>query len=697
MAPKKKKWDANKLLKLHQLRVNDHKTWVEIGKTLNTTSASAANRYRRVGWDEFLKDPEQYLENSNVGVKKWSDEEMIQLDAYLQSDKSYDFIAEKLGRTIVSTERQAQQTDWKAWRSIRYTSRFDEVQEDLAADEEEKKGVLVEQYVNALLSVCRNEFERIKKIKEEEFLRRVNLSKACLLITFAELKQYASDKLVASGLGNPQNIVLGPGRYMIVGDSHGKHTKKDMFALLRRVNNTLKPNKIIHVGHILDDDNDISYDWGDFHNLIIIAKAEELKIIQDQRNKFNFSYDIVQENVNIESLFVFNQDMISDYVRTPIRTLDSEIFDDKVIINCHRQEFFTRCTHEGSSYLASPGCLCEQHIIKTIKQIDFEDGHIIKQAFHEGFIKYRKMKHTNRYWEQGLLIVDVDKDNNYTIVPCPIKKTVKGFTTSYFDKMIASKGVFKPDKKIFVNGDMHCDQHDINILDIQEQICKDYQPDVQVNVGDTFNYDSLNHHVMDRGGVILDKKILDEAAQTHYVLKRVAKWAKESHLIVGNHERFARDFVEKFPQFGKYLDFKFLCDLDELGYKLTDLKSVLKIGSAKFIHGEIRMYGQVGDKLEKASRTFGDDVFIGHIHRPAIRFGCYSVGLSGKLDQSYNEPDASNWMHGFGLCNQFKGKSWSTTLAIVKNRCVLGGKTYYPIDPDSWKLPSYNVKIHYGF
>jgi hypothetical protein len=429
-----------------------------------------------------------------------------------------------------------------------------------------------------------------------------------------------------------------------------------------------------------------------------LAKSEELRIIQEQRNKFKFSYEVAREDISIGDLLINNQDLITDYVKTPIASLDSQVFDDdKVIVNCHRLEFSTRCSSNEVSYVASPGCLCEKHTPKTIKQINFEDGRVIKQAYHDGFIKYRRTKHTNKYWEHGLLVVSMDKQKNVTIVPCTIKHTSKGPTMAYFDKMITSKGVFNPDKKIFVNGDLHCDMHDVNVLDIQEQICEDYKPDIQVNVGDTFNYSSLNHHVMDRGGVITDKKILDEAAQVHFVLSRCVKWAKESHLIFGNHERFANDFVEKYPQFGYYLDFRFICNLDGMGYHLTQLKNILKIGSTKFVHGEMNMFGQTGNKMEKASKTFGKDVFIGHIHRPEIRFGCYSVGLAGQLDQNYNEPDASNWLHGFGLCNHYMGQSFPTTIAIVKYRCIYNKKTYSPSNIEKWKKNKYKAHIVYDF
>ena len=295
MSPKAKEWDAKRLLKLYKLRVTDDKTWDEISKIFKTTKSSVANRFRRISWEEFLKDPEAYADG-NVRLKKWTDEEMIQLDAYIQADKSYDFIAEKLNRTIVSTERQAQQTDWNAWRKIRYSDPLKDT-DVTDEDEEQRQAILLEQVVEALISVCRNDFNRLRAIKEKDFLTRVNLDKSFMPISFTELKGIASDRLVELGYGNEESLDLKAGRYVVVGDSHGKHTKKDMFALLKKINSTLKPTKIIHIGHILDDDSDISYEWGAFDNLVILAKIEELKFIQDQRNKFNFSYDVVRESI----------------------------------------------------------------------------------------------------------------------------------------------------------------------------------------------------------------------------------------------------------------------------------------------------------------------------------------------------------------------------------------------------------------
>ena len=693
---RRKIWTVEELTRLYTLR-KEGKSWREISEVIRTkTLGSLERKHGRVDWNAFLKSPKKYVDNDNlpsqIDAKKWTDEEMIQLDAYLQAGKSYDFIAGKLNRSFCSIEGRAQKTDWKAWREIRKIDLVDPSKELV----ENHKEILVEQLVNALLHVCDSEFAVINSIQLDYFLAKVNLEKSKLLIPFEDLKEKAKQRLVEFGKGNPVSIELGQGTYVIVGDSHGKNTKKDMFDLLVQVNKALKPTNIIHLGHILDDDKDISYDWGKFNNLIIVARQEELKAVQDQRNKFNFKYDIVRDSINVGELLIVNQEIISDYVKTSLSGLD---VGEKAIVNCHRLEVTSKCTNSDSSYYASPGCLCERHVVKTIKQIDFSEGKVVKEAYSEGFSKYRRMAYMNKYWEQGIIVVQVDEELNHTIVTCPVKKTKKGYTTSYFDKIISSKGVFKPDKKILVIGDLHCDKHDINVLDVEEQICGDYKPDVCVNLGDTLNYASLNHHIMDRGGVITDKKLLDESAQTHYVLKRIAKWAKENHLILGNHERFAQDHTEKFPQFGEYLEFKFLCDIENLGYQLTPLKNVLSIGSANFIHGEIRMYGQSGSKMEKTAKSFNKStVFIGHIHRPEVRMGCISVGLTGELDQGYNEEDSvSNWIHGYGLCNQFDNHSFPASIAIVDNKCIINNKIYEPKNVESWKMPKYKARMVYEF
>lgn len=680
---KASKWNKDELISLYKLK-KEGKSFKEISAILNKSQQSAERKYARTDWDDFTEDPEAYLNGS--GCRKWTQAEMHQLFAYLNAKQSYSFISDKLNRSPISVERKAQTTDWGAWETaVGCKENIEEIKND----------DLEKQLVDALMSLSRNDPSRLASMTNEEFSRKINFESDKFPTKFSEIKKKAELQFEKIGLANPETLQLGAGRYVIVGDSHGKFTKTKTLDLLRNVNAHLKPNKIIHVGHILDDDNDISYEWGGYKNLLILAKSEELSLVQQQRKKYDFAYDIVRGCVTLGTdLVVINQDLISDYAKTPIASMDQEIIDEKVIVNCHRLEFVSKCSDGNSSYYASPGCLCERHIIRTIRQIDFEDNKTVKVAFHDGFTKYRRMGQLNKLWKQGLIVVDVDADGNHTITPCIIRKIQGEYVTSYFDKIITSSGVKEPNKKIFVHGDMHSPNHDNNVLDIQNSICSDYKPDVFVNIGDAHDFKSLNHHDMEKHRVVFSD-LLDESARVHHILKKMSAWAPETHMIIGNHERFAEDFIAQYPQFESYLDFKFLCSLGDMGYTLTNLKSVLRLDSTKFIHGDMKMFGQSGNKLEKASRTFGDNVFIGHIHSPGIRFGCYSIGCACKLDQGYNEPNASTWMHGFGLCNQYKGFSFPTTVAIVSNKCLINGKVYEPVNAKAWHVKKYTASIKY--
>lgn len=680
------KWKNEDLFKIHELKEKGL-TFKEIGEKIGKTGGAVERKYKRVFWKDFLADPNCYSEKEISG--KWNQAEMGQLYAFLQIDLSYEEIAKNLGRSIIAIERKAQTTDWKAWKVA--------VGEILENQTQDKEGaVLTSQLVDALVLLSRRDQDRLQVIDEKEFKRKINFEDEKLPVPFSEIKRQAKIHFESIGLENPEEVEYGEGTYLVVGDSHGKFTKTGMFDLIAQVVKNLKVKRVFHIGHILDDDNDISYNWGNIKNLTVVAKTEELHIVQEQRNKFKFNFDIVRGCVTLgEDLTIINQDMINDYVKVPISSLDAEIFDDKVIVNLHRQELMPKTNYEGSSYFASPGCLCEHHIVKTIKQIDFVQDRSVKVAYHTGFSKYRRMKHLCKYWKQGMIVVHVDSDGKHTIMPCIIRLVKNEYATSYFDRIITSSGVKKPSEKILVVGDIHSPSHDENALDVQEQIAMLYKPDILVNVGDTHDYRSLNHHDLDKRNVIFGD-IVDESATTYHVCKKMSKWAPISHIMYGNHERFAHDFISKFPQFRKLLDLKFLVNLKELGYVVTELKDVLRIGPSSFIHGDMKMYGQSGSPHEKASKTFGENTFFGHVHYNGIRFGGYSVGLSGLLDQGYNEKNASRWSHGIGFCNHYCGVSFPTVVPMDEYRFIIGEKTIKPKNPEAWTPKEYTVNMVYS-
>jgi hypothetical protein len=691
-------WTPEECEKLYLMITEEGLSFEEAGEKLGKSKSSCQSKFRRINPDKIKNGHKPH--SSPV---RWTAAELQRLyDLRTVAGLGWIEIGKLLGRSPVSCERKYQTTDWDQLGQ--------EPPEEAISPEEEREmeqKVCLDKFVEWLTSLARGDYDRLRTFTEEVFVKKVqkaseeaeiDFTAEDLPVPFKELKRLAKAKLERLGLMYPKEVAFKEGTYVIVGDSHGKHTRSGMFDLLRQINKTLKPKKIIHVGHAFDDDDDISYHWKDFSNLLIIGARNELGFLKDQEVEHGIKYDIVNDRVLLGKLAVANQYDISDYVMKFVGNIKPGLFPYNVIVNCHRHEMHSRCTHSAYHLIASPGCLCERHIVQTIKQQVWKDGGpTVRQAMPQGFKVYNRREQFCDFWEQGLIIVQVDKQGDFTIVPCRVFKTSKGFTTSYVGKMISESGVFAPDQKIMVNGDLHAAHHDANVLDIQEQFCKAYKPDVHVNVGDTLDNRALNHHEMAHTGGPIPLDVLREVAHCAFIIERMRSWADDAHILYGNHERFMSDFVTRYPQLASMFNMDFLFDLKGKDISLTPLKKTLDLGGAKFVHGDMRMYGATGSKPEKIAGTFGPNTLMGNFHYPAIRFGCYSVGLTGQLDQEYNEADASQWLHGFAFCNIFEDQAFLSLVNIKSDKCILNGKTFRPKKPSNWDLPDFDACISFRF
>lgn len=572
------------------------------------------------------------------------------------------------------------------------------VSKKLSQKNQNDKANYIVELVRGLMQIARHSPERLKSITKEQFISRTVLPSKRLPITFTELKKRAMYELQQIGFCHQSVSKYGPGNYIVVGDCHGKHTRTGIFKLLKTVCDHLKIDRIIHIGHMLDDDNDINYNWNKVNSKIsIIAKEEELKFLSKSPILQKDNVEIVTKEIDLGKVSIQNQDLIDDYVQTPLaNAIVPDYFDGSTIVNLHRHEMDTRCTPSGyASFIASPGCMCEQHIIYTIKQMDFTDGRTVKLTFPNGYKKYRRMKHMYKTWQQGLIIVHVDNNLDFQLISCRIHQTSKGFTTSYFNRIICEDAIFNATHKNLTIADVHSDRHDVNVLDIIEQVAADYQPDTLINIGDMSDNDSINHHKFKQASSSrFEKDLLDEAYVCNYLMKRFAGWATQSIFMKGNHERFYDDFIMRFPQFKNILDFSFINGLKDLDIDICELKNIKKHFGTNYTHGDIEMFGQKGSNyLDKLYRTYGKNTACGHCHYPSVRHDCYTIGLCGLLNQEYNETEASKWLHGFLIDNSFEDQNFLCTLAIVNNKLIINNKTYTPKNTASWNIGKYSAKV----
>jgi hypothetical protein len=625
---------------------------------------------------------------------KWNNKEALIL--YRLRERvglDFDKISKKLGRSKSSCEKKYQSTNWKDFIKL-----LKEQSKQPSNNHNGKKEAYIDQLVTGIIQLSRYSPDRLRDLTKEDFYKNTVLDTKRLPITFTELKKRALYELEQIGFSYSSVKELGEGTYIIVGDCHGKHTRSGMFNLLQKLNNHLNAKAIIHLGHILDDDNTINYHWENFDNLIVIAKEEELKFVA--KSDILTLAEIIRKEVKVGNISIQNQDLISDYVQTFVSSvITPEYFEESTIVNLHRHEFDTRCTEEGKvSFVASPGCLCEEHIVYTIKQQDFTDGRTVKLTFPTGYKKYRRMKHMYKTWQQGFLVIHVSKDGIAYPVQCRVKVTSKGYTTAYFDKIITEHGVLEPQSKTFVNTDLHCDYHDGKVLDIQRQICDDYKPNDLVCLGDVNENKSINHHVFKRNASmrVTERKTLQESASTHYVMKKIRSWAKNMYVLLGNHERFYKDFTDQFPQFSDILNFSFINNTDALNINIIDLKQTKCLNFTTYVHGDMILMGQKGGlMLDKIFRTYGKNTVMGHCHYPSSRFDCHTVGLSGKMDLDYNETNASKWVHGCLLVREYEQRSFISHVLIIDNKTFINNKLYECQNENEWKVPQ--VKAHITF
>lgn len=551
----------------------------------------------------------------------------------------------------------------------------------------------IDAFAKALVEISRWRRERVEQTGMKEFLDQINGWKAFRKSGFGyrAIKKAALNLLDQRGFSLPEDTELEPGTYLIVAESHGKHVKRRTMQLVQNLQKVIRPAKVIHIGHMLDDDNDVSYLWHDVKDLLVVTRLEEQAVLS------RHGFDAVRNSVTIGNWRVMNQDIYQDYVKTYTGSIDPMLFPGNTIIDRHLHERHTFTSEAGDFItVACGGCLCEKHIIKTIRQIDFTDRYQVKQAYPEGFVKYRRARHMYDYWEQGFIVLHVDKDGDGWIEQLRIHTLPDGTkVTAWGGDIITSDAkryVREPEATALVITDTHAPYHDPSAMAVQAALADLIHPDYTVDLGDFHDMRAVNPHLQRRSSwrQMRDVDFLEDLAVCRWLLKRRESWSEERYLLFANHERFIEDFIDRYPQFEKLLDVGFLTGGS---VELVPHKDKLQHGTAMYVHGDQKMYGAPGRLAEKLARVYRPQgcgaILYGHIHRPSIRFGAYSVGLSGDLDQLYNEWQCSNWAHGAAAVTHFGDCSFVQLLDIRHARSVFGGDWVAADDAASWEGPAH--------
>ena len=434
------------------------------------------------------------------------------------------------------------------------------------------------------------------------------------------------------------------GTYLIIGDTFGTHTPAQVFDLMRLVVKKEGVDRVIVIGHNLDDENIIS-------NLIgtlgapttIIAVKDELRDLHAQRG---YGYDIVQEQIRIGNVVIRNQEHITPYTKSYIGNLDPMLFGGQMIVNCTRHELCTRPTPDvewGRNFIASPGALADPHVVTIINRLIFANGNraMLRPTNKDSYHKHRKNEVDKQLWERGYILLKGDH---------PYQRRIFNVEDEY--RTIIGNGVYNnlgteiSSELTLVLSDLHAPYaHRGALAHIVPDNPKVSRIIFNGDVADCRSFNPHNAYEASHSNLQEELDELDELLER--TLKSVSGAMVNVEFMLGNHEDFVRRFSDKYPQFAECFT-KLLWDIyGKYGRVLGNDRTWADIGDTVVHHGSADVFGVSGNNMEQTARVFRKQAIIGHTHSPAIRFGCYRTGCLCYISQGYNNDRLSNWQIGY--------------------------------------------------
>lgn len=257
----------------------------------------------------------------------------------------------------------------------------------------------------------------------------------------------------------------------------------------------------------------------------------------------------------------------------------------------------------------------------------------------------------------GFVVVEIENDDIVHI------RSVSANDEGAFNDLIyrvEDEEIYTEEVDCLVWGDSHFAKKDERVTEAFRGLCKDLNIKVSV-LHDVWDSESINvHNLKDP---IIQHKLMKEGRNS---LKKELKqlrgelaWfednMEETVVVASNHDDMLdralvksswSDNLANAEIFLKCLKLKLSGKADGgvVPYTINKrFKNIVALGinDSFTLHGvELGLHGHKGPNGSKGSLfTFAKLPFktiVGHIHSPAIKWGCYQVGLSCKMDHEYN-------------------------------------------------------------
>jgi hypothetical protein len=244
-----------------------------------------------------------------------------------------------------------------------------------------------------------------------------------------------------------------------------------------------------------------------------------------------------------------------------------------------------------------------------------------------------------------------------------------------------------------VFGDVHVPHEDKKAVSILKQVICDTQPDYVVDLGDTANFDAVNHWLIKGSRATEGTRIVKDLAKMYEFADSIGSispnLSKLIHLT-GNHERWLENFVNLTPQLIGVTDLDIHQGYKEHGWEVVKHGDFYKIGKLLFHHGDRKgyqgkyhaaMWSQIGTSVCYAHRhsaqRFSHETVSALDGKPQIH-GAFSIGCLCKFSQDYMHNQKVSWNQGFAVIyfDMPKGYFNLYHVDIIEGRAIWNEKEY---------------------
>lgn len=242
-------------------------------------------------------------------------------------------------------------------------------------------------------------------------------------------------------------------------------------------------------------------------------------------------------------------------------------------------------------------------------------------------------------------------------------------------------------ERVLVFSDIQYPLHDPRSLGAVESFIPDFDPSLVIYIGDGLQMDCVSHWLADKRRPMEGQRVLkDYAGFSTNVLDKhesLAPNAKRVYLL-GNHEDWARQYVDLHPEVEGLLEVEVGLRLRERRYTVVPFGETIAVGHLNFVHG---MY--TNEHHTKAMvQAFRRNIRYGHTHDIQYytsvspmdvqdRISGASIGCLCNVNPTYLKNRPNRWQHGFMYAYvRPDGTFTDHIVPIIDGRFTLNGKTY---------------------